>query len=189
MSRSLFQRILDGTTSIAVLAVCILILAEAVKSFPPSLAGDNAPASARLTSDSARLTSGPARLAPGDHLEPIAGLDLARSPRTLVMAVQSSCHFCSESMAFYRELSLNKSAGVRLVVVAPDEPAAAKAYVDANRFTPDAILSADLPSIRVTGTPTLLLVNPAGVIERVWMGKLSAAREKEVRDVLAEVTR
>jgi len=179
MSRALLQRVLDGTTSLAVLAVCILILVQAVKSDPPSPARDDSPAAARLASGSARLT-------PGDRLDPIAGLDLQKSPRTLVMAVQSTCHFCSESMAFYRELSRKKSAAIRLVVVAPDDLPKAKTYVTSNGFTPDGIVSSDLPSIRVTGTPTLLLVNPAGVIERVWMGKLSAAREKEV---LAEVTR
>jgi hypothetical protein len=177
MSRMTFQRILDGTTSLAVLLVCILILVQAARSYgsAPSPAPGNAPASARLT--------------PGDRLAPVAGLDFSQSPRTLVMAVQSSCHFCSESMAFYRELSQQKTAAVRLVVVAPDEPGTAKAYVESNRFAPDAIVSSDLPAIGVTGTPTLLLVNPAGVIERVWMGKLSAAREKEVKQALAEVTR
>jgi len=174
----MFQRILDGATSLALLAVCVLILVQAVRSAntpppsPPSPASDSARASARLSA--------------GDRLDPVAGVDLTASPRTLVLAIQSSCHFCSESMAFYREIGRRKSGAIRLVVVAPDDPAAAKSYVAANGFTPDAIVSSDLTAIGVSGTPTLLLVNPAGVIERVWMGKLSPAREKEV---LAEVMR
>jgi hypothetical protein len=170
----MFQRILDGTTSLAVLAVCILIFVQAVRSnsLPPSPVPDNSPASARLT--------------PGDRIEPIAGVDLTASPKTLVMAIQSSCHFCSESMAFYRELAGKKSTRIRLVVVAPDDPVVARAYVAANGFSPDAIASADLTSMRVSGTPTLLLVNPSGVIERAWMGKLTTTGEKEV---LAEVAK
>ena len=173
----MFQRILDRVTSIAVLAVCILIFAQAVRSYssppsPPSPASDSAPATARLSA--------------GDRLESITGIDLTAAPRTLVFAIQSSCHFCSESMAFYREISRQKSAGLRLVVVAPDDPVSAKSYVAANGFAPDAIASSDLTAIRVSGTPTLLLVNSAGIIERVWMGKLSPAREKEV---LTEVAR
>jgi len=156
------------------LAVCVLILAQAVRSsnaLPAPAVGNPTP---------------PARIAAGDRLEPIAGVDLTASPRTLVMAIQSSCHFCSESMAFYTELSRRKGASTRLVVVAPDDPATAKQYVTSHGFSPDAIATSDLPGMKVAGTPTLLLVNPSGVIERVWMGKLTAAREKEV---LAEVAR
>lgn len=171
----MWQRILDGTTSLAVLAVCILILAQAARSYnaPPPPSPEPSQAA-------------PARLAAGDRLGPIAGLDLTASPKTLVMAIQSSCHFCSESMAFYRELSKQKNHGIRLAVVAPDDSATARQYVGSHGFTPDVIASSDLPAIHVGGTPTLLLVNTAGVIERVWIGKLSAAREKEV---LAEVNR
>ena len=171
----MFQRILDGVTSLAVLAVCILILAQAVRSYLPS------PPPLPSVAPSA-----PTRLSPGDRIEPIAGLDLTASPRTLVLAIQSSCHFCTESMAFYRELSRQKNASLRLAVVAPDDPATARAYVASHGFAPDAMATSDLPTIHVGGTPTLLLVNTFGAIERVWMGKLSAAREKEV---LAEVAR
>jgi hypothetical protein len=174
MNRIMFQRILDGATSLAVLAVCVLILVQAVRSKERTLAPQPDASAAS------------ARLAPGDQLQPIAGVDLTKSQRTLVMAIQSSCHFCTESMTFYRELSRQKGASTRLVVVAPDDPAAAKQYVASHGFSPDAIATSDLPAMNVAGTPTLLLVNPSGVIERVWMGKLTPAREKEV---MAEVAR
>lgn len=89
-------------------------------------------------------------------------------------------------MTFYRELVRRHSGATRLVVVAPDDPVTAKQYVDSHGFRPDVIATSDLTRIHVSGTPTLLLVNNAGVIERVWMGKLTAEREKEV---LAEVNR
>lgn len=170
----LFQRILDGVTTLAVLAVCILILADAARSY-------NQPAPTPVASQSA-----PPVPVAGDRLASIAGLDLSQSPKTLVLAIQSSCHFCSESMAFYRELVQHRGASVRLVVVAPDDPAVARRYVADNGFTPDAIVTSDLLALNVGGTPTLMLAGASGVIERVWMGKLSAAREQEV---LAEVAR
>lgn len=169
----MLQRILDGVTTIAVLAVCILILARAARSY-------SAPAVAPAASIA------PASPAIGDRLAPIAGIDFSASPRTLVMAVQSSCHFCSESMAFYRELGQRRSAANRLAVVAPDDVETAKKYVAAHGFAPDLVATSDLTALNVRGTPTLLLVNAAGVVERVWMGKLTAQREQEV---LAEVTR
>lgn len=172
--RIALQRMIDGVTTLAVLAVCILILADAVRSY-------NQPAPAIA----ARAAAPPAPIA-GERLATIAGLDLTQSPRTLVLAVQSSCHFCSESMAFYRELVQHRSASIRLVVVAPDELGVARRYVADHGFTPDAIVTSDLLALNVGGTPTLMLTGASGLIERVWMGKLSAAKEQEV---LAEVAR
>lgn len=177
MSRALFQRLLDGATSLAVLAVCVLILAQAVRSYN----ADIQPAAPPPT-----VAPPAARPVTGDRLEPIGGLDITASPRTLVLAIQSTCHFCSESMTFYRELARRTHPATRLVVVAPDDPVVARQYVESHGFKPDAIATSDLARIHVGGTPTLLLVNNAGVIERVWMGKLAAEREKEV---LAEVNR
>lgn len=176
----MLQRILDGVTTIAVLAVCILILVQAARSY-------SAPAVALAPATVVpRPSTAPASPAVGDRLAPITGIDFSASPRTLVMAVQSSCHFCSESMAFYRELGQRRSAANRLAVVAPDDVETAKKYVAAHGFAPDLVATSDLTALNVRGTPTLLLVNAAGVIERVWMGKLTAQREQEV---LAEVTR
>jgi hypothetical protein len=171
-----FQRILDGVTTLAVLAVCILILADAVRSYNRPMPAP-APAS---------IASAPPAPVVGDRLATIAGLDLTASPRTLVLAIQSSCHFCSESMAFYRELAQRHGPSVRLVVVAPDDQTAARRYVTDHGFSPDAIVTSDLLALNVGGTPTLMLAGATGVIEHVWMGKLSAAREQEV---LAEVAR
>ena len=174
----MFQRILDGATTLAVLAVCILILAQAVRSYNADLPPSPPPSSAGAAASAVPSA--------GDRLEPIGGLDISASPRTLVMAIQSSCRFCTESMPFYRSLAQKKGGAIRLVVVAPDDPVIARKYVDSHGFAPNAIATSDLPRIHVGGTPTLLLINASGVIEKVWMGKLTPEREKEV---LTEVAR
>jgi len=46
----------------------------------------------------------------------------------------------------------------------------------------DEIKHADFQSLQVGGTPTLLLVDSKGIVQKVWLGKLSEAKEKEVLD-------
>jgi len=42
------------------------------------------------------------------------------------------------------------------------------------------IRQATLSSLKISATPTLLLLNREGVVKDVWVGKLSGSREKEV---------
>jgi hypothetical protein len=51
----------------------------------------------------------------------------------------------------------------------------------------DDILNLSLADIKVTATPTLLLVDSSGKVKEVWVGKLNPAREKEVIDRLFEL--
>jgi len=162
------KNILDVTVTVTVLAVCVVILNEAWQARHMDTVAAAAPAGA------------PAGPRVGDHVPALAGLSLAASPQTLVVALQSGCHFCSESMAFYRTLQQTRHRSVRLVVVMPDTAATAQKYMQDNGLAPDAIVTADLAELQVTGTPTLLLANAAGVIEQIWRGKLPPEREKTV---------
>jgi hypothetical protein len=48
----------------------------------------------------------------------------------------------------------------------------------------DEVKEAALDSIKVSGTPTLLLVDKAGTVADVWAGKLEPSQEEEVLSVL-----
>jgi hypothetical protein len=170
------KRVLDVTATLAVLAVCLVILLQAAER---RAAEPEASAAAAIT------TPPPSAPVLGDALPAIDGVDLAASPHTLILAVQSSCRFCSESMPFYGRLAASRPASVRLVAVAPDEPAAARAYLASHAFAPDAIAHADLPSLHVGGTPTLILTGPSGVVERVWVGRQTPDGEKDIAATLA----
>ena len=42
------------------------------------------------------------------------------------------------------------------------------------------VRQAEFKALKVSGTPTLLLVDNNGIVQHVWIGKLTAAKEKEV---------
>lgn len=104
------------------------------------------------------------------------------SQRNIVLAVSTHCHFCSESLPFYRTLSENRSTKLpfKLIVVAPEAPADIRSYLSRQHVDADSLVSRSLPDIGVSGTPTLLIVDHSGVVKREFVGKLSASREQRV---------
>jgi hypothetical protein len=106
---------------------------------------------------------------------------------TLVLALSKNCHFCEESVPFYRKLAaLKKSSpqGLRLVAVLPDKQEEAEAYLKGNGIEVDAVVSMPISNLGVQGTPTLLLLDGQNKLEESWIGKQSDAQESQVIDRL-----
>ncbi len=113
-------------------------------------------------------------------------MDWAKSEKTLVMALSTTCHFCAESTPFYQKLVGQKTgrSDVRLVAVMPQPVEDARHYLTEHAISVDEVRQASLNSIKVRGTPTLLLVDNGGVVVRSWVGKLPPDKEKEVVDAV-----
>ncbi len=99
--------------------------------------------------------------------------------RTLLLGLSSSCHFCTESAPFYRELLL-KGASIRLVAVMPQTPDEGRKYLSNLGIHLDDVRQVSLDTLGITGTPTLILVNAKGVVTDVWQGKLTPDQEAQV---------
>ena len=133
----------------------------------------------------------------GEHVPVFQGLDFTRAKHTLLMVVRQDCRFCAESMPFYRRLPRGKAVKLgatlenQIVALMLDDLPTATHYVQSNALSIDAVVAIP-PSrksdLRVKGTPTLLLVDGTGLIQRLWVGKLSPEREREVIDALAPGT-
>jgi thioredoxin-related protein len=107
--------------------------------------------------------------------------------RNLVFAISTTCHFCTESAPFYRKLVEQcKQQHVHTVAVLPQSPAEAQAYLSGEGVTVDEIRQSPLSDLDVSGTPTLVLVDHAGIVKDVWVGKLPSTKEKEVVTTLSQ---
>jgi hypothetical protein len=104
------------------------------------------------------------------------------SPKNVVLVLSTTCHFCKESSGFYRKLVEDCRSHAKTVAFFPQTPQEAQAYLNAENVQVDEIKHADFQSLQVGGTPTLLLVDSKGIVQKVWLGKLSEAKEKEVLD-------
>lgn len=113
-------------------------------------------------------------------------LNWAPKKDTLILALSTNCHFCTESAPFYRRVvAASRKDGLPLVAVFPQSVEEARNYLSYQQLSFNEVLQAPLSNIQVSGTPTLLLINQQGVVQRVWIGKLSAEQEKEALATIA----
>jgi len=110
-------------------------------------------------------------------------VDWEKNGRTLILAISSSCHFCTESAPFYKKLIENKR-DARLVAVFPQSVDEGLQYLAKLGVSVDEVKQASLSAINVRGTPTLILVNSDGVIVNEWFGKLAPQEESLVLTAL-----
>lgn len=109
----------------------------------------------------------------------LLGVDWAKNHRTLVMAISTTCHFCKDSIPFYRKLG-ETGTDVKMVAVLPQPVSEGKEYLKGEGVHVDEVRQVPLNTLGVRGTPTLLLINDAGVVTDVWVGKLQPDQETQV---------
>jgi rhodanese-related sulfurtransferase len=99
--------------------------------------------------------------------------------QTLVMALSSECRYCTESAPFYQRLISGLTAGdkTRVVAVLPQSVSTGERYLRTLGVTPDRVMQANLGGIGFPQTPTLALVNAAGVVTETWVGKLNVSKQ------------
>jgi len=123
---------------------------------------------------------------PDQRIGDTAELSLAGVHRTLLLMTASTCHFCSDSMAFYRVL-LPVARGKRIAVigVTAEDPSRNEAFLRKNGVVVDRVISGGRNGLPAGGTPTLVLVRNDGSIVNSWRGKLNPEREEEVIQALS----
>jgi len=114
----------------------------------------------------------------------LTGVDFTHKSKTLLIAISSNCHFCQESQPFYRQLANTPGVTANLVAVLPMPQRDAENYVHSSISSSLQVVSASLDTIDVSSTPTLLLVDSQGKVERAWVGKLDDASQKQVESQL-----
>lgn len=113
-------------------------------------------------------------------------VDWGKSHQTLVLALSTQCHFCSESAAFYQHLIQAKtgSEAFEVIAVLPQPESQGRQYLRELGVNIEQVKQIELQTLGVQGTPTLLLVNKNGEVIDVWVGKLPQAKEVEVLERL-----
>lgn len=110
----------------------------------------------------------------------LPGIDWNKSNRTVVLALSTTCHFCSESAPFYQKLEQQRTSNVRLVAVLPQPIDDGRNYLNKLGVSVDQIVQAPLSSLGVRGTPTLILLDHNGAVIDSWIGKLADTEDAKV---------
>jgi hypothetical protein len=114
----------------------------------------------------------------------VPGVDWSRNGRTLVLAVSTQCHFCKESTPFYRKLQEQVGKSLKTVAILPQSVAAAEQYLNGESVHVDQVRQVTLGDIGIRATPTMLLVNSAGVVTKIWVGRIKPEQEQDVLTAL-----
>lgn len=125
----------------------------------------------------------PARWQVGDLVDIAKGIDFSTSPSTLLMFIQSSCKYCTESMELYRTLA-KQPRTTRLIAVGSEPADSLVEYLRRHDVVVDEVKSVSTTDWRVTGTPTLLLVGRDQKVRGVWIGKVDEKRSSAVVDAV-----
>jgi peroxiredoxin len=170
---------IEVTSNIVVILVAILFGATLVNNYLllKSVSSKNEN-NARTKND------GAARLI-GKSIQ-LPGVDWAPNKQSLILFIRSTCHFCTESAEFYRQLVKNQfqKPDTALIAVSTDSIVTTKSYLTSLDLPITTIVQSDLSTIGVPGTPTILQVDRGGLVTNVWLGKLD--KESELR-VLAQL--
>jgi hypothetical protein len=119
----------------------------------------------------------------GERLGLLEGIDFAKSNRTLLAFVASNCQFCIDSVPLYRavEADRDRTRNGLLFVIAGREPLERlRAFATQYRLRPDRIVTLLNAAVGIRMTPTLVLVDRAGIVEQVWLGEQTGARGEAV---------
>jgi thioredoxin-related protein len=166
---------LDKRANVAISLVCAIAAVVLIRQhfFPQSIQQPGAPP----------------QVEKGEQFDQLKSVLPAGTNKALLVAVQPGCHFCNDSMPFYKRLideRNSKSSPVKFIAAVPSDEAKAE---ENQKFAavgtqPDHMVKLDFASVKVPGTPTILLVDNTGKVLDVWVGKLDADKEK---DVIAEL--
>lgn len=105
--------------------------------------------------------------------------------KTVLLVLQKGCRYCTDSAPFYKRLIEHvKGKNIKIVAALPQTREDAVSYLNELGLAGLEIKQAELPSLSVGGTPTLILVNNQGEISNFWVGQLTREKEAEVLEKL-----
>lgn len=103
------------------------------------------------------------------------------SSRTLVLALQKGCRYCTESAPFFKRLKEEvKGKNIKLVAALPGQVEESRSYLREIGLSDLEVRQSSLDNLQVAGTPTIILVNDKGEVVNYWVGKLPNSKEEEV---------
>jgi len=127
-------------------------------------------------------------IAAGDRIANIPGVDWTQHPRTLVLALNTNCHYCQDSLPFYQKLAQAQGSGsedLELVAAFPNDAKQVRKFTRDEPLPIKSVSSVAFDKWHVAGTPTLLLVDAQGRVERTWVGILTARQELELLAIVS----
>jgi rhodanese-related sulfurtransferase/thioredoxin-related protein len=102
-------------------------------------------------------------------------------PKTLVLVLSTTCHFCQASAPFYKRLlAQQRDQHWEAVAIFPQSESSAVAYMNSHALAPTVTRHGDFNSLRIVATPTLMLLDNKGALLQQWIGQLTPEDQADV---------
>ena len=122
----------------------------------------------------------------GDRLN-VPTIDWAQNKKSLVFFLKKDCPYCTSSADLYRQLMDEASKrNVKCIAVLPNSSEDARKYLQYLELPFENIYTGPIEDHKISGTPTIVLVDKDGIAKSVWIGA-QTEREKEMRDTLVQL--
>jgi thioredoxin-related protein len=167
--KSDIQRKLELAANVAIIITASLLCLVLVKSY---LISQPPPTTNSVASNNINQVQAGTELS-------IPGIDWAKNKRTLLLALSTTCHFCTESGPFYQRLVKGHGA-TQLIAVMPQAVEEGRQYLKKLGVEINEVKQVSMSTLGLSGTPTLVLVDNNGKVANVWVGALSPNMENEV---------
>jgi len=109
------------------------------------------------------------------------------APANVYVAFATTCHFCQESLGFYKKIIADQQhigGKVKVTFISRQPEAEVRKYLADNGVHPDAV--AKVPSeLNISGTPTILVSGRDGVVKNQFIGRLSDSKQKDLFKAVA----
>lgn len=162
--------ILDVTTNVVVVVFAVVAIGVLVKNY-------FAPRGAETSA-----------VVKGSTFPEIAGADYKQAPRTLIVALNVNCPYCSRSVPFYNRLAeARQETGGQVNIVAAfinTDGELVKSYAEEKHLSVPTVSGVALDKFGIHTTPSLVLVDSVGKVLDSWRGALQPDGEREVFDAL-----
>jgi len=163
----IYKRV-EVVANIAIILVAISLVAVLTKRFVFTARNQNQPTNNIPSTVGAKLSQ--------------VDIDWSKSTKNLLLILSTSCHYCTESAPFYKRLVQERTqrGTFNLTAVLPQSVSEGQTYLNGLGVNINDIKQMSPGAIRIRGTPTILLVDGAGVVTEEWLGKLPPEKEDEV---------
>ncbi len=109
----------------------------------------------------------------------LSAINWQENGSTLLLALSSTCHFCTESGPFYQRI-VRESSDTKMIALVPQSVEEGQQYLKRLGVGIEEVRQVSMSELGLSGTPTLILVDGGGKVAEVWVGALSADKENEI---------
>ena len=116
----------------------------------------------------------------------LPGADWQSAPVSVLLQISSTCHFCNDSMPFYRKMMAARQASgakIPVIVASADAVPVMQQHLADRQVSVDKVLHSRLDGIGAV-TPTVYIVDSKGMIRRVFTGELDSSGQRELLSIV-----